>query len=195
MLKTQGGTSLLTSAVISTPRLSGARSAIRSTAKLSGRATELSPKQDDVWWLPPQRTVKGLGGVPDIPDQDAATSKSRHILYSLDKLLANASTSHSLGDDEFAQIRSESKVVGACESRDRGVVYPHQRQVARSLDPFYQGRVGPMILPKAGLRFHQPANGRKILARACRITPAVRLCTDNSADKPRREAASASCAC
>ena len=75
--------------------------------------------------------------MPDIRHQDAAASKSKHDLYSLDELLANASTSRLPGDDEFTQIRSESKVVG----------------------------VGPSVLPKAGLRFHQPANGWKILTR------------------------------
>src|SRR5262249_5719630 len=103
--------------------------------------------------------------MPDIPNQDAATSKSKHARYALDELLANASTPCALGHDEFAQIRSESKVMGACESDDHRVVRPHQSQVARGLDPLCQGRIGPIVLPKAGLRFHQPPNGSKILAR------------------------------
>jgi len=103
--------------------------------------------------------------MPNIPNQDAATSKSKQVLYPLDELLANASTPRPLGDDEFAQIRSESKVMGTCEPDDYRVVRPHQRQVACGLDPFGQGCVGPIVLPKARLRFHQPANGQKILAR------------------------------
>src|SRR5262245_11372060 len=103
--------------------------------------------------------------MPNVPNQDAATSKSEHVLYALEELLANASTPRPSGDDEFAQIRSESNVMGTCEPDYHRVVRPHQRQVACGLDPPCQGGVGPIVLPKAGLCFHQPANGRKILAR------------------------------
>lgn len=102
--------------------------------------------------------------MPDVRDQDTATSPCKLGLYSLDEIPADAPASRPLRDDQFAQVGPEAEVVGTDKAGDRGVVLPHQRQVARRLDTFRQSRVGPITLPESGLRLHQPANGRKILA-------------------------------
>jgi hypothetical protein len=102
--------------------------------------------------------------MPDVRNQHTLASPSKRGLDSLDEMPADATASGPLRYDQFAQVRPEAQVVGTDKASDRGIVLPDQRQVTGTLDTPRQGRIGPIALPKSGLRLHQPANGWKIFA-------------------------------
>jgi hypothetical protein len=63
--------------------------------------------------------------MPDVCDQDTATSLCKLGLYSLDEIPADAPASGPLRDDQFAQVGSEAEVVGTDKAGDRGVILPN----------------------------------------------------------------------
>src|SRR6185369_5834407 len=104
---------------------------------------------------PTPANVEGFCVMPDVRDQDAAASPSKLGLYSRDEVPADALASRALRDDQLAQVCPETQVVRTDKARDRGVVLPDQRQVTRGLNGPRQGRIGPITVPKTGLRLHQ----------------------------------------
>ncbi len=131
---------------------------VRSSALLAGLRIERAPEKDNIGRLPPEGTVERLGLMPNVRDEESAASPDQLSPDALDEALSDTSASRFSGNDEFAQVRPKPEVMGTNKANDPAVVFPTKRQAVRRVDPLPHRRIGPMALPKPGLRFHQPAN-------------------------------------
>jgi hypothetical protein len=90
-------------------------------------------EENGIWWSPTERSVERLRILPNVSDKHSPIPTAEGVLDRPHQAGPDAATAVPGINDQFAQVCPESEIVGAHETKNLTVVFPHKCQPVRGL--------------------------------------------------------------
>ncbi len=113
-------------------------------------------------WLPTEASIEGLCIPPNVRDQNSLIPAAETFFDRPHQAGSDAVMLLSGVHNQFAQVSPESKIMGADETKNLTVVFPHKCQSTRESYCIGNGLIGPPGLPESWDCLHQGSNAWNI---------------------------------